>query len=90
MKCKREREEFDFVCAFERGRSWCFVTMLQGMLACSGELEDRDDSRYALKAAGQIRVLSNFDSKDYTACPYDPNSIIKVDDDLRKLFRSGD
>lgn len=41
----------------------------------------------ALKPAGQIRVLSNFDSKDYIASPYDPKSIIKVDGDLRKLYR---
>lgn len=42
----------------------------------------------ALKAAGQIWLLSNFDSQDDIAYPNDPKVHIKVDDDLKQLFRS--
>ncbi|XP_057421701.1 uncharacterized protein LOC130715599 [Lotus japonicus] len=43
----------------------------------------------ALKAAGQIWLLSNFDSHDEDiAYPNDPKVHIKVDDDLKQLFRS--
>jgi len=41
-----------------------------------------------LKAAGQIWLLSNFDSQDDIAYPNDPKANIKVDDDLKQLFRS--
>ncbi|XP_068643285.1 uncharacterized protein [Aristolochia californica] len=41
----------------------------------------------ALKAAGQIWLLSNFDSQEDIAYPNDPRAIIKVDDDLKELFR---
>jgi transcription initiation factor TFIIE subunit beta len=41
-----------------------------------------------LKAAGQIWLLSNFDSQDDIAYPNDPKVHIKVDDDLKQLFRS--
>ncbi|KAG9450367.1 hypothetical protein H6P81_010332 [Aristolochia fimbriata] len=41
----------------------------------------------ALKAAGQIWLLSNFDSQEDIAYPNDPRAIIKVDDDLKQLFR---
>ncbi|KAI9117954.1 hypothetical protein K1719_011096 [Acacia pycnantha] len=41
----------------------------------------------ALKAAGQIWLLSNFDSHDDIAYPNDPRVPIKVDDDLKQLFR---
>ncbi|GMJ15032.1 hypothetical protein like AT4G20330 [Hibiscus trionum] len=42
----------------------------------------------ALKAAGQIWLLSNFDSQEDIAFPNDPRVLIKVDDDLKELFRS--
>uniref|UniRef100_A0A2P2JXE2 Transcription initiation factor IIE subunit beta n=2 Tax=Rhizophora mucronata TaxID=61149 RepID=A0A2P2JXE2_RHIMU len=41
----------------------------------------------ALKAAGQIWLLSNFDSQEDIAYPNDPRAVIKVDDDLKHLFR---
>ena len=41
----------------------------------------------ALKAAGQIWLLSNFDSQEDIAYPNDPRVPIKVDDDLKLLFR---
>ncbi|KAG2683030.1 hypothetical protein I3843_10G013100 [Carya illinoinensis] len=41
----------------------------------------------ALKAAGQIWLLSNFDSQEDIAYPNDPRVPLKVDDDLKQLFR---
>ncbi|KAI7989588.1 General transcription factor IIE subunit 2 [Camellia lanceoleosa] len=41
----------------------------------------------ALKSAGQIWLLSNFDSQEDIAYPNDPRVPIKVDDDLKLLFR---
>ncbi|CAL5404974.1 unnamed protein product [Camellia sinensis] len=41
----------------------------------------------ALKAAGQIWLLLNFDSQEDIAYPNDPRVPIKVDDDLKLLFR---
>ncbi|KAF8380287.1 hypothetical protein HHK36_027769 [Tetracentron sinense] len=41
----------------------------------------------ALKAAGQVWLLSNFDSQEDIAYPNDPRVLIKVDDDLKHLFR---
>lgn len=41
----------------------------------------------ALKAAGHIWLLSNFDSQEDIAYPNDPRVPIKVDDDLKLLFR---
>ncbi|CAN1826555.1 General transcription factor IIE subunit 2 [Linum perenne] len=41
----------------------------------------------ALKAAGQIWLLSNMDSQEDIAYPNDPRTVIKVDDDLKQLFR---
>ena len=41
----------------------------------------------ALKVAGQIWLLSNFDSQEDIAYPNDPRVPIKVDDDLKLLFR---
>ncbi|KAI8546355.1 hypothetical protein RHMOL_Rhmol07G0110400 [Rhododendron molle] len=41
----------------------------------------------ALKAAGDIWLLSNFDSQEDIAYPNDPRVVIKVDDDLKQLFR---
>jgi len=41
-----------------------------------------------LKGAGQIWLLSNFDSQEDIAYPNDPKLHIKVDDDLKQLFRS--
>ena len=41
-----------------------------------------------MKAAGQIWLLSNFDSQEDIAYPNDPRVPIKVDDDLKLLFRS--
>ncbi|PON74488.1 Transcription initiation factor [Parasponia andersonii] len=40
-----------------------------------------------LKAAGQIWLLSNLDSQEDIAYPNDPRVPIKVDDDLKQLFR---
>ncbi|KAI3762229.1 hypothetical protein L1987_52654 [Smallanthus sonchifolius] len=42
----------------------------------------------ALKAGRQIWLLSNFDSQEDIAYPNDPRVPIKVDDDLKELFRS--
>ncbi|GAB4856248.1 hypothetical protein Ancab_014175 [Ancistrocladus abbreviatus] len=42
----------------------------------------------ALKSAGQIWLLSNMDSQEDIAYPNDPRVPIKVDDDLKQLFRS--
>lgn len=41
----------------------------------------------ALKAAGQIWLLSNFDSQEDIAYPNDPRVPLKVDDDLKQFFR---
>ncbi|KAK9152570.1 hypothetical protein Sjap_000050 [Stephania japonica] len=40
-----------------------------------------------LKAAGEVWLLSNFDSQEDIVYPNDPRSVIKVDDDLKQLFR---
>ncbi|GFQ01332.1 general transcription factor iie subunit 2 [Phtheirospermum japonicum] len=45
------------------------------------------DDLQALKAVGHIWLLSNFDSQEDIAYPNDPRAIIKVDDDLKLLFR---
>ncbi|XVF67616.1 hypothetical protein PTKIN_Ptkin10aG0135600 [Pterospermum kingtungense] len=45
------------------------------------------DDLQALKAAGEIWLLSNFDSEEDIAFP---RVVLKVDDDLKKLFRSID
>ncbi|GAB2291242.1 hypothetical protein Dimus_025498 [Dionaea muscipula] len=43
----------------------------------------------ALKAEGKIWLLSNFDSQEDIAYPNDPRLVgVKVDDDLKQLFRS--
>ncbi|KAJ0793158.1 putative transcription initiation factor TFIIE, beta subunit [Helianthus annuus] len=42
----------------------------------------------ALKAGRQIWLLSNFDSQEEIAYPNDPRVPIKVDDELKQLFRS--
>ncbi|KAG8389987.1 hypothetical protein BUALT_Bualt01G0036500 [Buddleja alternifolia] len=41
----------------------------------------------SLKASGQIWLLSNFDSQEDIAFPNDLKPAIKVDDDLKQLFR---
>ncbi|KAJ1376155.1 hypothetical protein SESBI_50249 [Sesbania bispinosa] len=41
----------------------------------------------ALKASREIWLLSNFDSQEDIAYPNDPKVPIKVDDDLKQLFR---
>lgn len=46
------------------------------------------DDLQALKSAGDIWLLSNFDSQEDVAYPNDPRVPIKVDDDLKELFRS--
>lgn len=43
-----------------------------------------------MKASGQIWLLSNFDSNEDIAYPNDPKITIKVDDDLKQLFRGID
>ena len=40
-----------------------------------------------MKAAGQVWLLSNFDSQEDIAYPNDPRVPIKVDDDLKQYFR---
>lgn len=40
-----------------------------------------------LKSTGKIWLLSNFDSQEDIAYPNDPRVPIKVDDDLKQLFR---
>lgn len=40
-----------------------------------------------LKAEGHIWLLSNLDSQEDTVYPNDPKVAIKVDDDLKQLFR---
>lgn len=41
----------------------------------------------ALKAAGHVWLLSNMDSQEDIVYPNDPKVMIKVDDDLKQLFR---
>ncbi|KAL4202674.1 hypothetical protein AMTRI_Chr02g222300 [Amborella trichopoda] len=41
-----------------------------------------------LKTAGQVWLLSNFDSQEDIVYPNDPKITIKVDDDIKLLFRS--
>ncbi|XP_050213067.1 uncharacterized protein LOC126664618 [Mercurialis annua] len=41
----------------------------------------------ALKASGDIWLLSNFDSQEDIAYPNDPRAVIKVDDDIKVKFR---
>ncbi|KAG0453319.1 hypothetical protein HPP92_025709 [Vanilla planifolia] len=45
------------------------------------------DDLQALKAAGQVWLLSNNDSQEDIVYPNDPKVVIKVDDDLKQLFR---
>lgn len=46
------------------------------------------DDLQALKAAGNVWLLSNMDSQEDIVYPNDPKAVIKVDDDLKQLFRS--
>lgn len=46
------------------------------------------DDLQALKAAGKAWLLSNMDSQEDIAYPNDPKAVIKVEDDLKLLFRS--
>jgi len=41
----------------------------------------------ALKATGEVWLLSNMDSQEDIVYPNDPKAKIKVDDDLKQLFR---
>ncbi|XP_047088169.1 uncharacterized protein LOC124700010 [Lolium rigidum] len=41
----------------------------------------------ALKAAGEVWLLSNIDSQEDMVYPNDPKAKIKIDDDLKELFR---
>ncbi|RZC57473.1 hypothetical protein C5167_004765 [Papaver somniferum] len=45
------------------------------------------DDVQALKASGDVWLLSNFDSQEDVVFPNDPKITIKVDDDLKVLFR---
>ncbi|KAG8088246.1 hypothetical protein GUJ93_ZPchr0010g9719 [Zizania palustris] len=45
------------------------------------------DDLQALKAAGEVWLLSNMDSQEDIVYPNDPKAKIKVDDDLKQLFR---
>ncbi|XP_020575135.1 transcription initiation factor IIE subunit beta-like [Phalaenopsis equestris] len=45
------------------------------------------DDLQALKAAGQVWLLANNDSQEDIVYPNDPKVVIKVDDDLKQLFR---
>ncbi|XP_031505126.1 uncharacterized protein LOC116267511 [Nymphaea colorata] len=40
-----------------------------------------------LKAAGEVWLLSNLDSQEDIVYPNDPRAIMKVDDDIKQLFR---
>lgn len=42
----------------------------------------------SLKAERNVWLLSNFDSQEDIVYPNDPRATIKVDDDLKQLFRS--
>lgn len=46
------------------------------------------DDLQGLKAAGQVWLLSNMDSQEDIVYPNDPKAVIKVDDDIKQLFRS--
>ncbi|KAK1287592.1 hypothetical protein QJS10_CPB19g01853 [Acorus calamus] len=48
------------------------------------------DDLQALKAAGQVWLLSNMDSQEDIVYPNDPKVVIKVDDDLKQLFKGID
>lgn len=48
---------------------------------------DFESIAQALKTGGQIWLLSNFDSQEDIAYPNDPKVPIKVDDELKQLFR---
>ncbi|CAN6455999.1 unnamed protein product [Victoria cruziana] len=41
-----------------------------------------------LKAAGDVWLLSNLDSQEDIAYPNDPRAVIKVDDEIKQLFRA--
>ncbi|KAJ0987341.1 hypothetical protein J5N97_005697 [Dioscorea zingiberensis] len=45
------------------------------------------DDLQALKSVGQVWLLSNMDSQEDIVYPNDPKAVIKVDDDLKQLFR---
>ncbi|PKU69358.1 uncharacterized protein LOC110110151 [Dendrobium catenatum] len=45
------------------------------------------DDLQALKGAGQVWLLANNDSQEDIVYPNDPKMVIKVDDDLKQLFR---
>ncbi|KAI0497576.1 hypothetical protein KFK09_020807 [Dendrobium nobile] len=45
------------------------------------------DDLQALKGAGQVWLLANNDSQEDIVYPNDPKVVIKVDDDLKQLFR---
>ncbi|XP_051150949.1 uncharacterized protein LOC127265263 [Andrographis paniculata] len=45
------------------------------------------DDLQSLKASGKIWLLSNIDSQEDIAYPNDPRAVIKVDDELKQLFR---
>lgn len=45
------------------------------------------DDLQALKGAGHVWLLSNMDSQEDIVYPNDPKVMIKVDDDLKQLFR---
>ncbi|CAM0149005.1 unnamed protein product [Urochloa decumbens] len=49
--------------------------------------DGRRFSYKALKAAGEVWLLSNMDSQEDIVYPNDPKAKIKVDDDLKQLFR---
>ncbi|KAI3841114.1 hypothetical protein MKW92_038585 [Papaver armeniacum] len=59
-----------------------------------GELSDAYraviEDLQALKASGDVWMLSNSDSREDVAYPSDPKINIKVDDDLKSLFREID
>ncbi|MBA0854152.1 hypothetical protein Goshw_026709 [Gossypium schwendimanii] len=65
----------------------CFPLLLR-LKSAFGTPNAMENGGLGLKAAGQIWLLSNFDSQEDIAFPNDPRVPIKVDDDLKELFRS--
>lgn len=65
----------------------CSSLLVCLVFAVSDQRKLHDFVFQALKAAGQIWLLSNFDSQEDIAYPNDPRVPVKVDDDLKQLFR---
>ncbi|MQL95921.1 hypothetical protein Taro_028589 [Colocasia esculenta] len=75
---KNKSELLDFVRKFPEG-----IAVVDLKDSYPSVMEDLQK----LKAEGQIWLLSNLDSQEDTVYPNDPKVAIKVDDDLKQLFR---